>query len=164
MVKKVFIFIIVILLILGGTLLMFPWSAKVEKVYLYILNNDTERLNYWLKEGKWNFNPQKKYLVFSYVISVQPHLPIRGIYYLGGITYKRLNDDFKVVILEPAMGPHGGAGCFEKKLLYFDLFIEAPKDMDPKTVINNIELKLRPYKWTNFVKVLVPENVNIELQ
>lgn len=68
MVKKVLIFGIIILLLLMGMLYLFPCSANVESVKIYSLTNDTEALNYWLKEGKWNFNPQKISSSFLYSI------------------------------------------------------------------------------------------------
>ena len=147
MVKKVLIFGIIILLLLMGILYLFPCSANVESVKIYSLNNNTEVLNYWLKEGKWNFNPQKKYLRLFYTVSVHPHLPFS--FQFTEITFKLLRDDFSVILLQPTI-PHCeevGRFSFKKRFLYFDLIVESPKDMNPRTIISNTDFKLHAYRW-----------------
>jgi len=182
--KKALILGISFLLIFIGILYLFPCSAKVEKVDMYNLNNDTERLNFWLKEGKWNFNPQKKYIQFSYTVSIQPYLPFN--FSFQEEAFKQLRDDFTVILLRVAMGPQhaGGVGPFKKKFLYFNLIVESPKDMDPRTIISNTDFKLHAYRlvknpeWEKnpehtsvylsypswpILRVEVPKNLSIEV-
>lgn len=182
MVKKVLIFGIIILLLLMGMLYLFPCSANVESVKIYSLTNDTEALNYWLKEGKWNFNPQKKYLRLFYTVSVHPHLPFS--FQFKEITFKLLRDDFSVILLQPAIPRYEEAGLFKEKHIDFNIVVESPKDMSPRIIISNTDFKLHAYRlvknseWekspehTNFylsypswpiLRVEVPKNLSIEV-
>lgn len=169
MVKKVLIFGIIILLLLMGILYLFPCSANVESVKIYSLNNDTEILNYWLKEGKWNFNPQKKYLQLSYTVAVHPHLPFT--FGFQDKTFETLRNDFNVIVSKPAMPWNECAtwGLFKVRHVRLNVIVECPKDMNPRTIISNIELKLHAYisayisypSWF-ILRVKIPENLYIE--
>lgn len=182
MLKRAFIFVIIIFLILLGLLYLFPCEAKVESVKVHDLTNDTERLNFWLKKGKWNFNPQKKYLILFYTVSVRPLLPFS--FQFGKETFKQLRDDFSVIILEPAIPRQEQWGPFKKRYIYFGIVVESPKDMSSRTIINNIELKLHAQRevknpeWEKHparttysfsqpswptIKVNVPKNLTIEV-
>ncbi len=182
MVKKVLIFGIIILLLLMGMSYLFPCSATVEGVKIYSLTNGTEVLNYWLKEGKWNFNHQKNYLRLFYTVSVHPYLPFS--FQFQKITFKLLRGDFSVILLQPSMGPYGEVGRYKEKLLYFNLVVETPKDMNPRIIISNTDFKLHAYRlvknpeWeknpehTSFylsypswpiLRVEVPKNLSIEV-
>ncbi len=182
MVKKVLIFGIIIFLLLMGMSYLFPCSAKVESVKVYSLTNDTEVLNYCLKESKWNFNPQKKYLRLFYTVSVHPHLPFS--FQFKEITFKLLRDDFSVALLPPPIPRQEEAGLFKEKYIEFGIVVESPKDMSPRIIISNTDFKLHAYRlvknseWeknpehTNFylsypswpiLRVEIPKNLSIEV-
>jgi len=182
MVKKVLIFGIIILLLLMGILYLFPCSAEVENVKIYSLNNNTEALNYWLKEGKWNFNPQKKYLRLFYTVSVYPHLPFS--FQFEKITFKLLRDDINVIIIQPAIPRQEEWGPFKKRHIEFNVVVETSKSIKPERIIDNIELKLHAYRWVKnpewekhpehtsycfsypswpILRVKVPKNLSIEV-
>jgi hypothetical protein len=143
MAKKVFVIITIILLFLGGVFYFFPCSAKVESVRVANLNKDNEALVYRLKEAKWNFKPEKKYLYLTYTVSIQPHLPLR--FHFANITFQQLRDDFKVILVEPGI-PHQEGGLFKEKHEYFNVLVECPNDMNPEVIINNTNFELHAYR------------------
>ena len=183
MAKKVIILIAIVLVVLGGLLYLYPCSATVEGVRITNLNKGDEGLVYKLKEAKWNFNPEKKYLYLAYTVSVQPYLPLR--FHLENPTFKQLRVNFKVILLEPGIPHQELGGLFKEKHEYFGILVECPKDMDPETVINNINFELHAYKlivnpewkehpehttycfsypsWPD-VKVKIPEKLNVEIE
>ncbi|WP_083836344.1 hypothetical protein [Caldisericum exile] len=146
------------------------------------LNNDTEALNYWLKDAEWNFNPQKKYLQISYIVSIQPHLPFS--FQFEEIISKPLRGGFSIIAVEPSIPHYEKAGPFREKRIYFNIVVESSKDMNPEVVIRNITLKIRAHRWVKnpewkedperkssiisrpgwpIVNVEVPKNLNIEI-
>ena len=161
--RKFPIFITVIaLLSLISILYISPCTAKVESVEVHNLNNDTEVLNYWLKDAKWNFNPQKKYLQLSYTVSVQPHLPFS--FQFEEITSKPLRGGFNAIAIEASMPHYEEAGPFRQKHIYLNIVVESSKDMSPEVIVRNIALKMRAHRWVrNPEWKKVPEHTSLNI-
>lgn len=148
MIKKAFIVgIVVILIIIGITLYLFPCKANVESIKVFSLNEDTGALNYWLKKSKWDLNPQMKYARLFYTVSIQPYLPFS--FQFENILPVKSNGNFNILLVEPTI-PHNENECwwiFKKRHLQLNVVVEYPKNIGLRELINGISFSMQAYRF-----------------